>query len=228
MNADVIYITPTSPHSSNNLRQALAAAATGDIIEMGTGTYVETDNWLAIDDKEVTVRAAEEAEVIIKPQYSVRVKAPNAAAKAEFIGVKFDCSALESSELFVPSDDKANQKVILDSCEFYDWSSNNALIHSTSSRRLDVISINRCYFHGFEKSIVFVENNNLVSLSITNSTFANVSASVTDSYWAAPIYVKSTAGSVLVDHCTFYNVNSMALSYGTMRLYTQHCIPRSR
>ncbi|MBQ6983609.1 MAG: DUF4957 domain-containing protein [Paludibacteraceae bacterium] len=216
-NADVIEITPTSPHSSNNLRQALAAAGTGDIIEMAAGTYVETGNWLAVDDKEVTVRPAEEgAEVIIKPQFSVRVKAPNAAAKAEFIGVKFDCSTLESSELFVPSDNQPNQSVVLDNCELYNWSANSALIHSTSSRKLDVISINNCYFHGFEKSIVFVENANLVSLSITNSTFANVSASVTDSYWAAPIYVKATSGSVLVDHCTFYNVNSMSLSYGTI------------
>ena len=216
VNAKVIYITPTSPHSSDNLRQALAAAQTGDIIEMAAGTYVETGNWLAIEDKEVTVRAAAGAEVIIKTKYSVRVKAPNASAKAEFIGVKFDCSTLTSSELFVASADNANQKVVLDNCELYDWTSNNALIRSKSDRRLDVISINNCYFHGFEKSIVFVENNNLVSLSITNSTFANVSASVTDSYYAAPIYVKSTAGSVLVDHCTFYNVNSMSLSYGTI------------
>ena len=216
INAEVINITPTSPHSSNNLRQALAAAQTGDIIEMAAGTYVETGNWLAIEDKEVTVRAAAGAEVIIKTKYSVRVKAPNASAKAEFIGVKFDCSTLTSSELFVASADNANQKVVLDNCELYDWTSNNALIRSKSDRRLDVISINNCYFHGFEKSIVFVENNNLVSLSITNSTFANVSASVTDSYYAAPIYVKSTAGSVLVDHCTFYNVNSMSLSYGTI------------
>lgn len=217
--ANVINITPTSPHSSNNLRQALAAAGTGDIIEMAAGTYVETGNWLAVDDKEVTVRPAEEgAEVIIKPQFSVRVKAgtTNQVGKAEFIGVKFDCSVLESSELFVPSDNQPNQSVVLDNCELYNWSANSALIHSTSSRKLDVISINNCYFHGFEKSIVFVENANLVSLSITNSTFANVSASVTDSYWAAPIYVKATSGSVLVDHCTFYNVNSMSLSYGTI------------
>lgn len=216
--ATVISITPTSPHSSNNLRQVLASAASGDIIEMAAGTYVETGDWLAINDKEVTVRAAKDAEVIIKPQYSVRIIAPNAPAKAEFIDVKFDCSALESNELFVPSDDKANQSVILDNCEFYDWSKNSALIHSTSERRLDVININNCYFHGFEKSIVFVQNANLVSLSITNSTFTNVTASVTDSYWAAPIYVRATSGSVLIDHCTFYDVNSMSTSYGTITI----------
>jgi len=217
-NAEVINITPTSPHSSNNLRQVLAAATTGDIIEMAAGTYVETGDWLAVEDKEITVRAAEGAEVIIKPQFSVRVKAPNAATKAEFIGVKFDCSALESSELFVPSDDNANQKVVLDNCELYDWPNNKALIHSTSSRRLDVIDINNCYFHGFKKSIVFLENANLVSLSITNSTFANIEGAA--EYYAAPIDVRATSGEVLVDHCTFYNVNSMSLSYGTVTVNT--------
>lgn len=217
-NATVINITPTSPHSSNNLRQAIAAANSGDIIEMAEGTYVETGNWIAVDDKVVTVRAAEGKEVIIQPQFSVRVKAggTNQIGKAEFIDVKFDCSTLESNELFVPSDNQANQRIVLENCEFYDWSNNSALIHSTSSRKLDVVSINNCYFHGFEKSIVHIENSSLVSLSITNSTFENVSASITDSYWAAPIYVQASTGSVLVDHCTFYNVNSMSLSYGTI------------
>lgn len=217
-NAAVINITPTSPHSSNNLRQVVASASSGDIIEMAAGTYVETGNWIAFDDKEIIVRAAEGAEVIIKPQYSVRVKAPNAPAKAEFVGVKFDCSALESNELFVPSDDKPNQKVILTNCEFYDWVNNRALIHSTSTRRLDVININNCYFHGFEKSIVFLENANLVSLSITNSTFANIAGA--SEYFAAPIDVRATSGDVLVDHCTFYNVNSMSLSYGVVNVTT--------
>ena len=217
-NADVISITPTSPHSSNNLRQALAAANSGDIIEMDEGLYVETGNWLAIDDKAVTIRPVEGKEVIIKPQFSVRVKAgeTNQIGKAEFIGVKFDCSALTSSELFVPSDNQANQSVVLKNCELYNWSLNKALIHSTSERKLDVIDIDNCYFHGFAKSIVFVENTSLVSLSITNSTFANVSGSISDEYYAAPIYVKATTGSVLVDHCTFYDVMPMSLSYGVI------------
>ncbi len=214
---NVTKITTTSPHSSgNNLRQAIATATSGDTIEMAAGTYIETGNWIAFDNKEITVRAAEGEEVIIKPQFSVRVQASSASAKAEFIGVKFDCSALTSSELIVPSDNYANQNVSLKDCEIYNWSKNSALIHSTSTRKLDVIDIDNCYFHGFEKSIVFIENTSLVSLNITNSTFANVSADSTNSYWAAPIYVKATTGSVLVDHCTFYNVNSMSLTYGVV------------
>lgn len=220
-NAAVINITPTSPHSSNNLRQAIAAANSGDIIEMAEGTYVETGDWIAVDDKAVTVRAAEGKEVIIQPQFSVRVKAgeTNQIGKAEFIGVKFDCSTLSSDQLFVPSDDRANQSIVLKDCELYDWSKNDALIKTTSERRLDAIDIDNCYFHGFEKSIIFLQNTNQVSLSVTNSTFANITG-VTDSYDAAPIDVRAATGSVLVDHCTFYNVNSKSLSYGTITVKT--------
>lgn len=221
INADVINITTTFPYSDgNNLRRVLADANSGDIIEMEAGTYVETGNWIAVDDKDVIVRAAEGAEVIIKPQFSVRIKAgtTNHVGKVEFIGVKFDCSALESDQLIVPSDNQANQSVVLKNCELYDWSKNDALIKTTSSRRLDAIEIDNCYFHGFEKSILFLENTNPVSLSVTNSTFANVAGAAT--YYAAPIDVRAASGSVLVDHCTFYNVNSMSLSYGTVTVKT--------
>ena len=215
-NATVISITPTSPHSSNNLRQAIDAAASGDIIEMAGGIYEESGDYLAFTDKEVTVRAAEGAEVIVKPHVCVRVKAPSAAAKAEFIGIKFDCSVMGNySQLIVPADDKPNQRVILKDCEFYGWEKNSAMIHSTGSRRLDVIDIDNCYFHNCLKSVVFVENANLVSLSITNSTFANIPTETT-SFSAAPIHVKATTGSVLVDHCTFYDVMPRSLSYGVI------------
>lgn len=220
INADVINITPTSPHSSNNLRQAIAAANTGDIVEMAAGTYVETGNWIAFDDKEVIVRAAEGAEVIIKPQFSVRVKAGdvNQIGKAEFRGVKFDCSTLESDQLFVPSDDKANQSIVLKNCELYDWSKNDALIKTNSDRRIDAINIDNCYFHGFAKSIIFLQNTNPVSLSVTNSTFANVTGAA--EYYAAPIDVRAASGDVLIDHCTFYNVRNMSLSYGVVTVTT--------
>ena len=216
--AEVISISNTSHYI---LRTTLASAATGDIIEMAAGTYEETGNWLAVEDKEVTVRPVAGAEVIIKPQFSVRIKAGNTnqVGKVEFNGVKFDCSALESDQLFVPSDDKANQSIVLKNCEFYNWSKNDALIKTNSDRRIDAIEIDNCYFHGFEKSIIFLQNTNSVDLRVTNSTFANVTG-VTDSYDAAPIDVRAASGSVLVDHCTFYNVNSKSLSYGTVTVKT--------
>ena len=217
-NAKVINITPTSPEPSNNLRIAINNAVSGDIIEMAAGTYDESGDYLAFTDKEVTVRAAEGAEVILKPRVSVRVKAPAAAAKAEFIGIKFDCSEMGSySELFVPADDQVNQKLILKACEIYNWTKNSAIIRSTSARRFDVIEIDDCYFHNCLKSCVFLENAHLVSLSISNSTFADITTE-TSSFYAAPIHVKSTEGEVTINHCTFYNVETMSSSYGVVTI----------
>ena len=217
-NADVIKITPTSPQPADNLRLALNGAKTGDIIEMGAGTYEESkENYIAFTDKEVTVRAAEGAEVILKPKVCVRVKSSSAPAKAEFIGIKFDCSAItDYSNVIVPAGDGANQRVVLRDCEFYGWAKNAAMIQATSARRLDSIVIDNCYFHNCEKCCVFAENANLVGLEITNSTFANIAATYTSDYYAAPIFVKATTGKVLVDHCTFYNVASMSVSYGVV------------
>lgn len=219
--SEVHYITNSSNYI---LRTTIASAANGDIIEMAAGTYEEKGDWLAVDDKAITVRAAENAEVVIKPQFSVRIKAgeTNQIGKIEFIGVKFDCSALESNQLFVPSDNNANQSIVLNNCEFYDWSKNDALIKTNSDRKIDAIHIDNCYFHGFEKSIIFLQNANPVDLSITNSTFANIAGN-SSSYYAAPIDVRATSGSMTVDHCTFYNVAIISSSYGM--IYTTAITP---
>ncbi len=211
--ANVHYITTTSPHSSNNLRQAISAAATGDIIEMAAGTYEESGDYLAFTGKEVTVRAAEGAEVIIKTVCPVRLKE---GAKAEFINVKFDCSTIGSYDyVIVPADDTDNKRVVLTGCEFYGWDKNKAMIEATSSRRLAAITIDKCYFHDCMKSVVFVENTGSIALSITNSTFANISTN-TESFSAGVIDSRATSGSFLVDHCTFYNVQAMSTDYAAI------------
>ena len=204
MNANVINITPTSPHSSNNLRQAIDAAQTGDIIEMAAGTYPESGDYLAFTGKEVTVRAAAGAEVIIQTVCPVRLKE---GAKAEFINVKFDCSTIGSYDyVIVAADDTENKRVVLTGCEFYGWTKEKAMIEATSSRRLDAITIDNCYFHDCMKSVVFVENTGYNDLSITNSTFANITTSA--NFDAGVIDSRATSGSFLVDHCTFYNVEA--------------------
>ena len=212
-NAAVINITTTSPHSSNNLRQAIAAAASGDIIEMAAGTYEESGDYLAFTGKEVTVRAAEGAEVIIRTVCPVRLKE---GAKAEFVNVKFDCSTIGSYDyVIVPADDTDNKRVVLTGCEFYGWDKNKAMIEATSARRLAAVTIDNCYFHDCMKSVVFIENTGSIDLSITNSTFANI-ATNTESFSAGVIDSRASSGSFLVDHCTFYNVLARNTDYAAI------------
>lgn len=204
--------------TSDALRKALNSAASGDIIEMAAGTYVESNNnWIAFTGKNVTVRAAEGANVIIQPQVSVRLKE---GSRAEFIGIKFDCSRLQElssdyTHVIFPADASDNNKLILTNCEFYGFEVNNSIITSDASNKLDSLVINDCYFHNNTKSCVFLQNTNAVGVKITNSTFANITT-VTDSYYAGVIDMRSTTGSLLVDHCTFYNVQAMSTDYAAI------------
>lgn len=208
-NAAVININNTTP---NALQAALNSAATGDIIEMAAGTYEESGNYLAFTGKELIVRAAEGAEVIIKTVCPVRLKE---GAKAEFVNVKFDCSTIGSYDyVIVAADDTDNKRVVLTGCEFYGWTKEKAMIEATSSRRLAAITINNCYFHDCMKSVVFVENTGSIDLSITNSTFANITTST--NFSAGVIDSRATSGSFLVDHCTFYDVEAMNTDYAAI------------
>ena len=169
-NAAVINI---NTETADALRKALNSASDGDIIEMAAGTYVESpENWIAFTAKNITVRAAEGAEVILQPQVSIRLKE---GATAEFIGIKFDCGHLSDvnaySDIIFPADATDGKNIILRNCEFYGWTQNNAIIYSASSNTLNSLIIENCYFHDVTKSCVFLENTtNAVDVQITNST----------------------------------------------------------
>ncbi len=213
-NATVINITPTSPKSSDNLRRALDGAADGDIIEMAAGTYEESNsNYIAFIGKNVTVRAAEGAEVILVPKVQIRLKE---GSRAEFIGIKFDCGHLSDissySNLIATNDNTDGKKLILTDCEFYGWAQNNAILRTPSGSKIDSIVINNCYFHDCYKSVLYCEDTNLIGVEINNSTFANISGT----YWAAPIYIPATSGKLVVDHCTFYNVEQADAGSGVV------------
>lgn len=203
--------------TADALRLALGTAADGDTIEMAAGTYVESpSDYLAFTGKAVTVRAAKGAEVILQPQVPVRLKT---GAKAEFINIKFDCGHLcdvnTYENLIVPADENIDGKtVVLDGCEFYNWTQNAAIVRSTTSRALSVVTVKDCYIHNINKSFLFLENTAEATVSITNSTFANVSTE--SGYSAGVIDVRATTGSLLVDHCTFYDVLAMNTDYAAV------------
>ena len=204
--------------TADALRLALSSAATGDVIEMAAGTYVESNSsYLAFTSKEVTVRAAEGAVVLIQPQVPITL---SEGATARFENIKFDVSRLTELDtkyehLIYPSDANEDNKLFLEGCEFYGFNLNKSMIYCSSSKRLSAVTINNCYFHNIMKSILFVENTADMNVQIKNSTFANISTDAS-SYYAGVIDVRATSGSVLVDHCTFYNVHVMNTAYAAV------------
>lgn len=215
-NAAVINI---NTGTADALRTALHYANNGDEIIMAAGTYVESNsNFIAFDGKDVLVRAEEGAEVIIQPKVPIIVANGGCA---HFQNVKIDASHLNDIEswyehIIYAQDAVANNRIVLEGCEIYNFALNKSLISCSSASTLDALTINNCYFHNINKSCVFIENtSNAIAINITNSTFANITT-VEGSYWAGVIDTRATSGSLLVDHCTFYDVQVMSTDYAAI------------
>ena len=215
-------VTTISPDADNDaLRLAVHYAEDGDIIEMTEGTYVQCNNgYVAFDGKAVTVRAAEGANVVLQPQ--VRITLAN-GGKATFENIKIDASRIHEladwyEHVFYVADATEGKELVMEGCEFYGFDLNKSAIYSKATNKLDLCSLTNCYFHNNDKSCLFFEGESLGELSITNSTFANITAKVTDNYYAGVVDVRNSAAKVTIDHCTFYNCLQMGTDYATVTM----------
>ena len=217
-----IEITPTSPEPADNLRIALLAAEDGDTIVMAAGTYLESNsNYIAFDGKTVVVMAAEGAEVILQPQVPITIAN---GGKATFIGIKIDASHLLDSadwyeHVFSIEDDTDEKELVLDGCEIYNFNINKSIIYSSTSKTLALCKINNCYFHNNTKSCIFFEGDgaSIGELKVTNSTFANIATDATG-YYAGIIDVRNPTAKVTIDHCTFFDCQSMSTDYAAITM----------
>ena len=219
-NAAVINITNETPDA---LRLALNGAASGDEIVMAAGTDVESPGgYIAFTGKDVTVKAAEGAEVLIQPQVAITV---SEGGCAHFQNVKIDASRLieinDWYEHLIYAADAANNSIVLDGCELYGFNQNASMLYCNGTNKLAAVTINNCYLHNIEKSVLFVENaTDAMNVQVTNSTFANIIATNTSSYYAGIIDARATSSNLLVDHCTFYNVKPMNTDYSAVSKVT--------
>ena len=209
-------VTTISPDADNDaLRLAVHYAENGDIIEMSEGTYVQCNNgYVAFDGKSVTVKAAEGANVVLQLQVPITIAN---GGKVTLQGIKIDASRLlEKADWYehvvYPTDATEGKELVMEGCELYGFSLNKSAIYSAATNTLALCTINNSYFHDNMKSCFFFEGPSIGELSITNSTFANISTN-SDSYYAGIIDVRSTEAKVTIDHCTFYNCLSMNTDY---------------
>lgn len=212
VNAEVKYIDNST---ADALRVALGDANSGDIIEMAAGTYVESpsNGYIAFDAKNIIVRAAEDAEVIIKPHVPFTI---GGGARAELRGIKIDASELLSvkdwyENIIETADSTEGNKLILEDCEIY-GNVAKTVARCASDKLLDSLIINNCYIHDNAQVVLRLESPALKGLTITNTTIANTTNG--GSFWVAPISVGAgTDLTVLVNHCTFYHNTSISSSY---------------
>ena len=207
--------------SADALRLALYYSSVGDTIVMTAGTYEESNSDYIAWKRDNVVMAAEGANVTIKPHVSFRVRN---GARGKLIGVKIDASKLNENDpatsyenIFEAGDATDGNRLILENCEIY-GNVSKTMLRCASDKKLDSLIINNCYIHNNAQVILRLESASLKGLTVTNSTFANIANG--GSFWVAPMEIKSAASGakVIVDHCTFYNVQSISLSYGLVNV----------
>lgn len=193
---------------SDKLSAAISAANTGDVIVLKAGTYTETATFTI--DKNITIKAATGATAVIKPEKYMNIAD---GVTVKFIGVMFNATSFQSGDYHIirSSGTTGNNCLILDSCEFYNYANNSALLSCRSDKKLDYMIVNNCKFYDINKSCIFLENTDTKYLRVSNSSFYNLTAG--SGFSAGFIHAKSSTGIVIVDHCTFYNCESETLSY---------------
>lgn len=205
--------------STDVLKPAVEMAWPGDTISLETGEYEQGENY-TIYDKNLVVKAATSATPVVK--FSIPTKLQG-GHRLEFDGIKFDMTNLNSKdyyEHFISVEDASNgNKLIFKNCELCNYPINSSAIYCSSSNKLDSLIVDNCKFYDMKKSCIWLNNAGLIGASITNSTFYNIST-VTDSYYAAVTDIRTTAGKVIVDHCTFYDCMAMSTSYGAVYVPT--------
>ena len=237
---NIINITPTSPHSANNLIAALQGASDGDVIILADGTYSENNNNIVFD-KNVTVKAAENAHPIVEVECFIKVQSNKSVSirGIKFDGSKQDATGVNSTAYTHFIRVYTAGTLDLDNCEFYNIG-NQVIEVAESESHIDHIKIDSCYFHDCTNSALYVKKGSSGHLcdrvDITNSTFAKFSG------FNGGVIAVSSKGEALsddpandylmtVDHCTFYNcIKTADNTYGVIdsrksaRITVSNCI----
>ena len=131
--------------TSNTRRAAaISAAASGDVIELNAGTYDEG----SIDIyKDLTIKAADMDNMPIVKAVALGISGDAAGVRVKFEGIKFDAQSVGEHLLFSYDATNSGNKLILEGCEFYNYTLNSSLINCCSGYKLDSLVVNNCYFH---------------------------------------------------------------------------------
>lgn len=224
-------IGPNDPNVtvSNVIKDAVAAASNNAIIELSDGIYKEDGNFAI--NKNITIQAAEGAHPVIAQRYYIYF---NNSAQVTFKGIKFDGGAYGDVGAYdyalrtYGSPINRDETLTLENCEFVNYPGYNIYIER-ADRGLDAITITNCYFHNNTKYAIFIgkkdgdTKQSCNTLTIENSTFANVSGGYDVIYYDAPADEHTT--SLSVDHCTFYNHPKRAINWQqSTNLAVSNCI----
>lgn len=196
-----------------NFSTAVSAASAGDVLVLANGDFTET---VAVTiDKNLVIKAADNATPVINFKIGIE-----GGVRVRFIGIKFDASEI-TDNMIVAGDDAVSKYLYLENCSFSDYTADNALIICEAANKLDSVVVNNCTFSNIKRSCIYLANTSAVGLIITNSTFVNL---VKGTNWnRAHIEALGASTRIEVDHCTFYNCQTMSTDYGVIGFQSDPC-----
>lgn len=219
MSATIHEIGPGNPETVVNdllvAKLQSSAVVDGDVIELKDGIYSEYSNYLYFD-KSVEVRAAEGAHPIVEVECYIKI-GENAPGKNITIrGIKFDASKQDATGNQSSSYSHfirvySAGTLDFEDCKFYGCT--NQVIEVESSSSVANLIVNNCYFRNITNTCIYNQNTAASNMTITNSTFANIDATGVS---AGIIDTKAATGTVVVDHCTFYDCKAKNTDYGVI------------
>ena len=229
MNAEPIGPNDPNVTVNNVIAEAVSNASANAVIELSNGIYQEDGNFAI--NKNITIKAAEGAHPVIAQRYYIYF---NNSAQVTFKGIKFDGGIYGGNvgaydhALRTYGTTAGDETLTLDDCEFANYPS-YVIFVQRANRRLNTITISNCYFHNNVKYAIYIGKENgdtqqsCNALTITNTTFANVTGSYDVIYYEAPDEQHTT--SLNVDHCTFYNHPKRAIFWQqSSNLTVSNCI----
>jgi len=219
MSATIHEIGPGDPETVVNdllvAKLQSSAVVDGDVIELKDGIYSEYSNYLFFN-KSVEVRAAEGAHPIVEVECYIKIGESAPGKNITIRGIKFDASKQDATGNQSSSYSHfirvySAGTLDFENCEFYGCK--NQVIEVESSNSVENLIVNNCYFRDITNTCIYVQNTSESNLTITNSTFANIDATGVS---AGIIDTKAATGTVVVDHCTFYDCKAKNTDYGVI------------
>lgn len=219
INATIHEIGPGDPETVVNdllvAKLQSSAVVDGDVIELKDGIYSEYSNYLFFN-KSVEVRATEGAHPIVEVECYIKIGESAPGKNITIRGIKFDASKQDATGNQSSSYSHfirvySAGTLDFENCEFYGCK--NQVIEVESSNSVENLIVNNCYFRDITNTCIYVQNTSESNLTITNSTFANIDATGVS---AGIIDTKAATGTVVVDHCTFYDCKAKNTDYGVI------------
>jgi hypothetical protein len=200
----------TAVHPEDDLSAVITAAAAGDVLVLFPGDYTVNTGATIILNKSLSIKGLYPFN---KPQLHVQFSIENAGTAIELRDLDLDGDALLTDLLRYNTASVQYGALTITGCSIHDFT-RSLIGANANAAKVASITIDNCIMTDMITTggdFIDFRNSHATNLTITNSTFDNVSPGrdfIRMDGVAPPSGLSGTGltATVLIDHCTFYQV----------------------